>query len=53
MSVMSPKWSSVDNSTVTRGEDIFQSFYASLLEMNVPIHNLPCVNEHRWCSSFD
>jgi hypothetical protein len=24
----------------TRGEDIFQSFYASLLEMNVPIHKL-------------
>jgi hypothetical protein len=24
----------------TRGEDIFQSFYDSLLEMNVPIHKL-------------
>jgi hypothetical protein len=24
----------------TRGEDIFQSFYASLLEMNIPIHKL-------------
>jgi hypothetical protein len=24
----------------TRGEDIFQSFYASLLEMNVTIHKL-------------
>jgi hypothetical protein len=24
----------------TKGDDIFQSFYASLLEMNVPIHKL-------------
>jgi hypothetical protein len=27
----------------TKGEDIFQSFYASLLEMNVPIHKLVSV----------
>jgi hypothetical protein len=27
----------------TRSEDIFQSFYASLLEMNVPIHKLVSV----------
>jgi hypothetical protein len=27
----------------TRGEEIFQSFYASLQEMNVPIHKLMSV----------
>jgi hypothetical protein len=29
----------------TRGEDIFQSFYACLLEMNVPIHKLVSVTK--------